>query len=82
MLVVSSSENATSSAEQEKYLGAVVQATPLSVLRQGSAWGMSESSLSIDSLLLTAEHDHQGTTPEQARKITNPFTKAVVGTLG
>jgi myotubularin-related protein 5/13 len=80
---VSTSESATTSAEQEKYLGAVVQATPLSVLRQASsAWGMSESSLSIDSLLLTAEVDHQGTTPEQARRITNPFTKAVVGTLG
>lgn len=56
---------------------ALVAATPLSVLRQGSAWGMSDSSLSIDSLLLAAED--RNATPEQTRR--NPFNKAI-GTLG
>lgn len=51
-------------------------------MRQGSAWGMSDSSLSIDSLLLAVD-DHLlgGTlTPEVARR-SNPFNKAM-GTLG
>ena len=56
---------------------ALVATTPLSVLRQGSAWGMSDSSLSIDSLLLAAED--RNATPEQSRR--NPFNKAI-GTLG
>lgn len=55
---------------------ALVSATPLSALRQGSAWGMSDSSLSIDSLLLAAED--RNATPEQSRR--NPFNKAI-GTL-
>ncbi|KAK4886969.1 hypothetical protein RN001_003240 [Aquatica leii] len=72
----------TSSIEQEKYLSALVSATPLYALRQGSAWGMSDSSLSIDSLLLAAEDPLiAGTlTPEVARR-SNPFNKAM-GTLG
>ncbi|KAI4495975.1 hypothetical protein M0802_008190 [Mischocyttarus mexicanus] len=71
------SSETTSSLEQEKYLMALVAATPLSVLRQGSAWGMSDSSLSIDSLLLAAED--RNATPEQTRR--NAFNKAI-GTLG
>lgn len=72
----------TSSLEQERYLSALVSATPLFALRQGSAWGMSDSSLSIDSLLLAAEDPLiSGTlTPEVARR-SNPFNKAM-GTLG
>nr|CAD7596874.1 unnamed protein product [Timema genevievae] len=76
---VSTSET-TSSLEQERYLSVLVAVTPLSVLRQGSAWGMSDSSLSIDSLLLAAE-DHTSTlTPEVSRRSVNPFNKAM-GTL-
>ena len=68
--------------EQERYLSVLVSATPLSALRQGSAWHMSDSTLSIDSLLLAAE-DHTQTagtlTPEVTRRA-NPFNKAM-GTL-
>lgn len=73
----------TTSVEQEKYLSTLVQATPLAALRQSSAWGISDSSLSIDSLLLAAD-DPIGLgstlTPEVARR-QNPFNKAM-GTLG
>ncbi|XP_069696125.1 myotubularin-related protein 13 isoform X2 [Periplaneta americana] len=78
---VSTSET-TSSVEQERYLSVLVSATPLSALRQGSAWHMSDSTLSIDSLLLAAEDHTQGTgtlTPEVSRRA-NPFNKAM-GTL-
>ncbi|XP_049836392.1 myotubularin-related protein 13 isoform X2 [Schistocerca gregaria] len=78
----STSETTTSSVEHERYISVLVSATPISALRQGSAWGMSDSSLSIDSLLLAAE-DHHGVggtlTPEVARR-GGPFNKAV-GTL-
>nr|CAD7573991.1 unnamed protein product [Timema californicum] len=78
-MMLSTSET-TSSLEQERYLSVLVAVTPLSVLRQGSAWGMSDSSLSIDSLLLAAE-DHTSTlTPEVSRRSVNPFNKAM-GTL-
>jgi len=78
---VSTSET-TSSVEQERYLSVLVCATPLSALRQGSAWHMSDSTLSIDSLLLAAEDHVQGSgtlTPEVSRRA-NPFNKAM-GTL-
>ncbi|XP_065158308.1 myotubularin-related protein 13 isoform X2 [Atheta coriaria] len=73
------STETTSSVEQERYLSALVAATPIFNQRQG--WGMSDSSLSIDSLFLAAEEHLGGTlTPEVARR-TNPFNKAI-GTLG
>lgn len=67
---------------QEKYLSALVAATPVFALRHSSAWAMSDSSLSIDSLLLAAEDPRIGgtLTPEVARR-SNPFNKAM-GTLG
>lgn len=67
---------------QERYLSSIVTATPLFALRQSSAWGMSDSTLSIDSLLLAADDPLlTGTlTPEVARR-SNPFNKAM-GTLG
>lgn len=74
---VSTSET-TSTIEQERYLSVLVAATPLPVLRQGSAWGMSDSSLSINSLLLAAEDNTL--TPEASRR-SNPFNKAM-GTIG
>jgi len=47
-----------SSVEQERYLSAIVASTPLSTLRHsGAAWGLSDSSLSINSLLLAADED-------------------------
>lgn len=47
-----------SSVEQERYLSAIVASTPLSTLRNsGAAWGLSDSSLSINSLLLAADED-------------------------
>lgn len=78
-LGASTSETA-SSLDQEKYLTTLVAATPQSVLRtgQGSAWGMSDSSLSINSLLLAAEDNPL--TPETSRRA-NPFNKPV-GTIG
>ncbi|XP_044747784.1 myotubularin-related protein 13 isoform X1 [Coccinella septempunctata] len=70
----------TSSFEQEKYFSALVSATPVYALRH-SGWGMSDSSLSINSLLLAAD-DKLGMalTPEAGRR-SNPFNKAM-GTLG
>lgn len=61
----------------------MVSATPVFAFRQSSAWGMSDSSLSIDSLLLAAEDPRLGgtLTPEVARRSNNPFNKAM-GTLG
>ncbi|XP_037087660.1 myotubularin-related protein 13-like, partial [Pollicipes pollicipes] len=79
----SSSSDTSVALEQEKYMAAVVAATPLSVLRHGSSWGMSDSSLSIDSLVLQAASAQPETaagyptlTPEMARK-GNPFSKAM-----
>lgn len=73
----------TTSMEQERYLSILVSATPVSTMRQSSAWGISDSSLSIDSLFLAADDPIGlgGTlTPEVARR-QNPFNKAM-GTLG
>ncbi|KAK7870000.1 hypothetical protein R5R35_011968 [Gryllus longicercus] len=58
-VAASASEASTSSVELERYVAALVAATPIAVLRQGSAWGMSDSSLSIDSLLLAADEAQQ-----------------------
>lgn len=76
------STETTSSFEQEKYLSALVSATPVFAAKHSSAWGMSDSSLSIDSLLLAAEDPLVGgtLTPEVVRR-SNPFNKAM-GTLG
>lgn len=47
-----------SSVEQERYLSAIVASTPLSSLRHsGAAWGLSDSTLSINSLLMAADED-------------------------
>ncbi|CAG9860140.1 unnamed protein product [Phyllotreta striolata] len=74
------STETTSSTEQDKYLSALVNATPIYSHR--TTWGMSDSSLSIDSLLLAAEDPLACATmtPEVARR-SNPFNKAI-GTLG
>nr|XP_018897778.1 PREDICTED: myotubularin-related protein 13 isoform X2 [Bemisia tabaci] len=77
-----SHSDSSSSVEQERYLNAIVNATPLSVLRQGSAWGMSDSSLSLNSLLMAAEDATNTLTPEASRRSShNPFNKAI-GTMG
>lgn len=50
--------DSNSSVEQERYLSAIVSLTPLSTLRHsGAAWGLSDSNLSINSLLLAADED-------------------------
>jgi len=49
---------ATAHVEQEMFLRALVNATPLAVLKQGSAWGMSESTLSVDSLCTSSTSSH------------------------
>ncbi|XP_066963738.1 myotubularin-related protein 13 [Macrobrachium rosenbergii] len=74
------------SVEQEKYLASIVQSTPVSVLRDGSSWRLTDSSLSINSLVLAAGggtldvspyHPTYATlTPEVGRK-TNPLSKAM-----
>ncbi|XP_054263415.1 myotubularin-related protein 13 [Macrosteles quadrilineatus] len=66
----------SSSLEQERYLSVLVNVTPLSLQRQ--TWNMSDSSLSINSLLLAAEDNTM--TPESSRR-SNPFNKAM-GTIG
>lgn len=74
------STETTSSTEQEKYLSAMVAATPVYSHRSG--WGMSDSSLSIDSLMVAAEDPSicATLTPEVARR-SGAFNKAI-GTLG
>ncbi|XP_048526749.1 myotubularin-related protein 13 isoform X3 [Dendroctonus ponderosae] len=74
------STESTSSNEHEKYFSAIVNATPIFSHRPG--WAMSDSSLSIDSLLLAADDPLACATltPEVARR-TNAFNKAI-GTLG
>lgn len=59
-----------------------MSATPVFAARHTTAWGMSDSTLSIDSLLLAAEDPLVGgtLTPEVVRR-SNPFNKAM-GTLG
>ncbi|KAI5733488.1 hypothetical protein M8J76_012488 [Diaphorina citri] len=74
---VSNSET-TSSMEQERYLSILVSLTPLAQLRQSCGWGMSDSSLSINSLLLAAEDNTL--TPENSRR-SNPFSKPM-STMG
>ncbi|KAG7155690.1 Myotubularin-related protein 13-like, partial [Homarus americanus] len=74
------------SLEQEKFLAAVVQSTPVSVLRDGSSWRLTDSSLSINSLVLAAggatlevppyHPTYPTLTPEVGRK-TNPLSKAM-----
>ncbi|XP_017780101.1 PREDICTED: myotubularin-related protein 13 isoform X2 [Nicrophorus vespilloides] len=72
----------TSSLEQEKYLSALVTATP--IFNQRVGWGKSDSSLSIDSLLFATE-EHLGggaggtLTPDVSRR-SNPLK--TIGTLG
>ena len=46
-------DTVSSSLEQERYLNAIITATPVAVLREGSSWAMSDSTLSITSLVLT-----------------------------
>nr|XP_045604628.1 myotubularin-related protein 5-like isoform X5 [Procambarus clarkii] len=74
------------SVEQEKYLASVVQSTPVSVLRDGSSWRLTDSTLSINSLVLAAggptlevppyHPTYPTLTPEVCRK-TNPLSKAM-----
>lgn len=50
---VGPTDSVSSSLEQERYLNAIITATPIAVLREGSSWAMSDSTLSITSLVLT-----------------------------
>ena len=47
---------ASSSLEQERYFHLVIASTPLGVLRHSSAWNMTDSTLSITSLVLANAH--------------------------
>ncbi|KAK8374631.1 hypothetical protein O3P69_007809, partial [Scylla paramamosain] len=86
MSVMRNTSEVSYSVEQEKYLSAVVQSTPLSVLRDGSSWRLTDSSLSINSLVLAAggatlevppyHPSYPTLTPEVGRK-TNPLSKAM-----
>lgn len=67
----------SSSLEQERYLNAIITATPVAVLREGSSWAMSDSTLSITSLVLTVGNSASGSgvsptggldTPDAGRK--------------
>lgn len=51
-------DSVSSSLEQERYLNAIITATPVAVLREGSSWAMSDSTLSITSLVLTVGNSH------------------------
>ena len=78
------------SQEQEKFLSAVVAATPVAMLREGSSCYLTDSSLSINSLVLVAAqplsnievppHYHPSystLTPEVSRKSNNALSKAM-----
>lgn len=85
-IFVGNTSEVSYSVEQEKYLAAVVQSTPVSVLRDGSSWRLTDSSLSINSLVLAAggatlevspyHPTYPTLTPEVGRK-TNPISKAM-----
>jgi hypothetical protein len=49
----------TAHVEHENFLRAIVNATPMAVMKPGSTWGMSDSTLSLDSLYSsTGTHHH------------------------
>ena len=49
---VGPNDTVSSSLEQERYMNAIISSTPIGVLREGSSWAMSDSTLSITSLVL------------------------------
>ncbi|KAG1665468.1 Myotubularin-related protein 13 [Nymphon striatum] len=67
--------------EQEKYIAAVVNSTPISYMhpRASAFSAMSDSTLSINSLVLTAGSNDAfpSMTPEFGRRTNNPFHKAM-----
>ena len=78
--------------EQENFLRAIINATPVALMKPGSSWGLNESNLSLDSLLTTStvvghhSHLHKDShavlpsqiTPEIGRKVpSNAFFKAM-----
>ncbi|CAL4097667.1 unnamed protein product, partial [Meganyctiphanes norvegica] len=85
-VMIGSTSEASYQLEQEKYLGAIVGCTPVSVLRDGSSWRLTDSSLSINSLVLAAgggtlevpqyQASYNTLTPEVGRK-SNPISKAM-----
>ena len=46
-------DHVSSSLEHERYFNAIITATPIAVIREGSSWAMTDSTLSINSLVLT-----------------------------
>ena len=66
----------TASLEAEQYLEAVIKATPTSVLRPESTWGVGGSTSSVNSL---GEGLGAVTTPTLSRRNNNPFSKAMEG---
>lgn len=69
-----SNSDTHSSEEQQRYISAIVTATPLCSLRNSSVWGLSDSSLSINSLLLAAEDSILS--PESLRRV-NVYNKGI-----
>lgn len=67
--------------EQEKYMTAIVNTTPIASMhpRASAFSAMSDSTLSINSLILTAGSNDAfpSTTPEFGRRTHNPFHKAM-----
>lgn len=76
----------TAHVEHENFLRAVVNATPMAVMKPGSSW-MSDSMLSLDSISLYSSGggggagEYQLATPDTGRKgsssSSNPFAKAI-----
>lgn len=80
LLVGVSNSDTHSSAEQERYISAIVSATPLCDLRSNSVLGLSDSSLSINSLLLAAEDNVSP--PESKRGIMYPKNSNTINYSG
>lgn len=57
-ICLGTSNSESNSLEQERYLSSIVALTPLSNLRLSyAAWGLSDSSLSVNSLFMAADED-------------------------
>ena len=84
-------DSVSSSLEQERYLNAIITATPVAVLREGSSWAMSDSTLSITSLVLTVGNSALGgsglsptgglDTPDVGRKNSSSYFGHGTGTI-
>lgn len=66
---------------QERFLCALVAASRVGWRTGQAGWALSESSLSLDSILMGGAPEEMTTTPDAARRHTNPLFSRAMGTL-